>query len=262
MEVAVDKNPAFGGRSWERWRSGLTDPRVRHGIKRIGRLAPRPLDFALRYFLARGAYPATIPIRTPTGVVRPTVWSFHDVQTVNEIFMREDYRAPQGIGVVVDLGSNIGLSALYFISRNPDVRCHLFEPVPRNVDRLRANLTGLEDRYELTVAAVADEAGEVTFGIEETGRYGGIDVETGNDIVVRCLEVNEVLAGVLEGCDRIDVLKVDTEGAEEPTLRAIRPDLLDRIDRIYFESHEPLPMHEDRFDFDYFNMTSVLVRRR
>jgi FkbM family methyltransferase len=176
--------------------------------------------------------------------------------------MREDYEAPAETRVVVDLGSNIGLSALYFLSRNPHVRCFLFEPVPRNVDRLRANLFPAEGRYDLTVAAVADRAGQVTFGVEETGRYGGIDVDTGKTIVVECLEINSVLERVLEHCDRVDVLKVDTEGAEEDTVRAIRPEILDRIDRIYFECHEPTPLHGDRFDYSYFNMTSRLVRRR
>ena len=36
---------------------------------------------------------------------------------------------------VIDLGSNIGISALYFLTRNADCRVWLYEPVPRNVER-------------------------------------------------------------------------------------------------------------------------------
>src|SRR6266851_5523939 len=48
-------------------------------------------------------------------------------------------------------------------------------------------------RYTLEQAAVADRAGTVAFGVESTGRYGGIGVATAEAIEVRCLEINEVL---------------------------------------------------------------------
>jgi FkbM family methyltransferase len=225
------------------------------------RLSPRPVDFTRRYLFAGGAYPAQVPVRTPIGRVAPTVYSFDDLQTVNEVFMREDYRADPDVGTVVDLGSNIGLSGLYFLTRNPASRCFLFEPVPRNVERLRRNLAGFEDRFELTATAVAAEGGEVEFGIEPTGRYGGIGLDTGESIRVPCKDINDVLDSVLARTDGIDVLKIDTEGAEASTIRAIRPGLLDAIDRIYFEWHEPLVLHADRFDFSYYNATCRLVRR-
>ena len=69
--------------------------------------------------------------------------------TVNEVFCRQDYGADASIRAVVDVGSNIGISALYFLTRSPDCRAWLYEPVPRNVERLRGNLAGYEDRYAL-----------------------------------------------------------------------------------------------------------------
>jgi len=44
-----------------------------------------------------------------------------------EIFCRLDYLAKTDIKVVVDIGSNIGISALYFLSRNKQAKCYLFE---------------------------------------------------------------------------------------------------------------------------------------
>ncbi len=47
--------------------------------------------------------------------------------------------------------------------------------------------------------------------------------------------MNDALERVLAQHGRIDVLKLDTEGSEAATVRAIRPDLLARIGRIYCE---------------------------
>jgi FkbM family methyltransferase len=178
------------------------------------------------------------------------------------VFCRRDYATGPEARVVVDVGSNIGISALYFLTRNRHLRVHCYEPVPANARRLRANLTAFADRFELTEAAVADRSGRVSFGVEASGRYGGIGVATGDAIEVPCLDVNDVLAGVLSREGRIDVLKLDTEGAELRTARAIRPEHLDRIDTIYLELERPAEVHPERFQARFANQTLRLTRRR
>lgn len=219
---------------------------------------PGPRKNLGRYFFGWGSYPYRCRVRTPLGEVAPTLYSHHDVWTVNEVFCREDYPAGPDLGVVVDIGSNIGISALYFLTRNERSRCHLYEPVPENLDRLRANLAGFEDRYELHPVAVADRADTVSFGVEPTGRYGGIDLDLDGAIEVECREINDVLSAVLEREGHIDVLKLDTEGLELPTVRAIRPELLRRIDSIYFEWPEEPEIHPELFERSYANTTCAL----
>ena len=158
----------------------------------------QPIDALSRYFLGRGEYPAEIEVRTPTGVLRPTVYSAHDAITVHEMFCRQDYAAGPDLGAVVDIGSNIGLSALYFLSRNRTSRCYLFEPVPANVERLKANLAAFEDRWVLEQAAVADRTGTLPFMTEPTGRYGGLGLEGGEQITVEVRHIDDVLRSVLE----------------------------------------------------------------
>lgn len=213
-----------------------------------------------RYFLGWGDYPYRCRVRTPQGEIAPTLYSHHDMWTVNEVFCREDYAAGPSLRVAVDIGSNIGISALYFLTRNAGSRCYLYEPVPENVERLRRNLEGLRSRYELHEAAVADRAGRVRFGIEPTGRYGGVDLELESSIEVDCLDVNDVLEKVLDREGSIDVLKLDTEGQELPTVEAIRPDLLERIDTIYFEWPEEPDVHGGLFERSYANTTCALRR--
>jgi FkbM family methyltransferase len=252
----------LGGRSAGFVLREVLAPRNYLAAWRSLRVYPHPLDGMRRYFLGRGRYPCRFQVRTPLGVVAPVLHHPHDMFTVNEVFCRRDYDTSPEARVVVDVGSNIGVSALYFLTRNGEVRVHCYEPVPANARRLRANLAPFADRYELTEAAVADRSGRVSFGVEESGRYGGIGVATGQAIEVPCLDVNEVLAGVLAREGRIDVLKLDTEGAELRTSQAIHSEHLDRIDTIYLELERPAEVHPERFEARFANQTLRLTRRR
>jgi FkbM family methyltransferase len=227
----------------------------------MARVYPRFGPNAWRYFTGRGSYPYDCEVRTPSGMVRPRLWAHDDLLTVNEIFCRLDYAAGPDVRVVVDIGSNIGISALYFLTRNADSRCYLYEPVPRNVERLRRNLDLFRGRWTVEEAAVWDRDGVVEFGVEPTGRYGGIGIAMPNRIEVPCLSINDVLERVIEREGHVDVVKVDTEGAEVDTVAAIRPDLLDHIDTIYFETAERPVLHADRFDCSFACDTGRLVKR-
>lgn len=201
------------------------------------RVYPDFWDSFKRYFTGSGTYPYNIKIRTPFGIILPKIYSYHDMLTVNEVFCREDYRTRNKCKVIVDIGSNIGISALYFLTRNKDCRCYLFEPVPENVEKLKENLKLFEGRYCLQQKAVADKSGELSFGIEATGRYGGLNQETGKSIMVQCLNINDVLTEILNKELRIDLLKIDTEGSEISIMKTITPNFLDKIKHIYFEFH-------------------------
>jgi FkbM family methyltransferase len=239
----------------------IVEPANYRALVTMFRVSPQPLRFAHAYFLGGGEYPSPCPVRTPAGVVAPTVYSHHDVITVNEIFCRGDYRLPAGTQVVVDIGSNIGISALYFLTRSPTLRVDCFEPDPRNAERLRSNLTAYEGRFRLREEAVGVSDGMVSFGREETGRYGGIGVVSESALEVRCRHVNEVLGEVLEREDRIDFLKIDTEGLEHDTVAAIDRALLERIATICFETREPINPWPERFAMSFSAETCRLQAR-
>jgi FkbM family methyltransferase len=250
----------LGGRSLDLVRREALQPANYRALARSARVYVRPREALGRYLLGRGGYPHRCAVRTPLGVVAPELHHPHDMFTMNEIFCREDYRAGPADRVVVDIGSNIGISALYFLTRSPAVRCRLYEPVPRNAARLRANLAAFDGRWELTEAAVAETAGTVRFGVEGTGRYGGIGVATGEEIEVDCLDVNDVLAAALKAEGRVDVLKLDTEGAELRTLAAIAPEHVARIGLVYLEA-EVAPPAPPGFDLRMRSQTVRLANR-
>ena len=109
---------------------------------------------------------------------------------------------------------------------------------------------------------MAAKGGIVDFTVEPTGRYGGISVHGQDQIQVTCRAIADVVDGVL-ACERaIDLLKVDTEGAELETIRALSPLHLARIRTICFETrhpHNPGPAH---FAMHFACQTCRLDQRR
>lgn len=231
-------------------------------LLRMMRVSPHFFDDASRYLTGRGEYPHTCEVRTPNGRVSIELASHHDMITVNEIFCRLDYRMDTAARTIVDIGSNIGVSALYFLTHS-DAHVWLYEPVPRNLAALRTNLEQFEGRYTLHEAAVADFTGTASFSVEASGRYGGLRREWGESLEVDCVDINTVLAEVLDEHETIDVLKLDTEGSEQSTVAAIDRELLPRIRTIYFEAdEEPGPMFPELFDYRFRNETIRLTNRR
>ena len=229
---------------------------------RMWRLYPNLRENLARYFLGRGEYPYACRVRTPVGSVAPTLFSRHDMLTFNEVFCRQDYGVGSDARAVVDIGSNIGISALYFLTRNRFCQCWLYEPVPRNVERLRRNLAGHEERHSLHETAVATVDGRAAFGVEESGRYGGIGVATGETIEVECVGINELLEEVLGSVPAVDVLKIDTEGTELMLFQAIRPELLESVRAVYLEVERRPADDPPGFDSAFRNQTLFLRNRR
>ncbi len=233
-------------------------------LRNMFRLYDQPAQYLYRYLTAKGSYPHRIRVKTPLGVITPTLYSFHDLLTVNEIFCRGDYALDYKRRVVLDIGSNIGLSALYFLTRNANNRVYLYEPDPKNVVRLRENLRGYEERYHLSTDAVGPEGGTLSFGLEPTGRYGGLGMATGQYMDVTVRAINDVLADILAHEARLDVVKIDTEGIETATIEAIDPSHWPKIGTIFFEEAEAARARALRpdllaqFSLSHYGLTHIL----
>jgi len=194
-----------------------------------------PIDFFLRYFLSKCSYPVAIDIKTPEGLISPTIYFYDDSLTVNEIFFRLDYKAEKNLKTFIDIGANIGISALYFLTRNNFSKGYLYEPVPTNLDKLEKNLVKFKDRIEVKPLDVYTDDIDKKFGVEKTGRLGGINRKTDEFIDVNCININQVLEEVLQKEKFIDILKIDIEGDELTVIKAIDKKYFNKIGLIYFD---------------------------
>jgi len=190
--------------------------------------------------------PFAFRFRTPTGEITLKAFSAEDVITMFIVFCRKEYTPREAARVFVDFGSNIGVTAAYFLSRHAESVIHCYEPNRTNVDRLKENLRPFEGRYSLEETCVGLEDGTVTFGVESTGVYGAIGAqhEGGDSYQVPCRESNGILAEILAERPRIDFLKIDIEGLERDVIKAIPPEFLQKITQIQAETglfDHPLP---------------------
>ncbi len=159
----------LGGRDLKIVKNAVFERRHYTATRNMLLLYQSRVEMFRRYLTIGGEYPYTAHVRTPLGMLGITLYSPDDVRTVNEIFCRLDYFADENDEVIVDFGSNIGVSAAYFLSRSNGVFAYLFEPLPQNVERLRSNLASFLSRYLLEEAAVGPTDGEVEFGWKRPG---------------------------------------------------------------------------------------------
>jgi len=233
------------GRQPARIAAALCNPSYYVGLLEVAKVFHRPLGFYYNYVFHRGHFPARYSVRTPAGEVSFDLYHIEDLLTANEIFARLDYKCSKDAKVIVDIGANIGLASLYFLTRSRDSFVYAFEPVPLNVERFRKNLNGFEDRYELAQQAVAVRPGTVDFGIEPTGRLGSLadDAREGSVserdyqkyIKVSAVTINDALWRILDKSGQIDLLKVDVEGTEAELVAALLPEIRRKIERMHVE---------------------------
>jgi hypothetical protein len=139
----------IGGRRLGTIAGALFQRRHYLALYRAFRVYADPLDALARYLLKRGGYPHRLTVRTPTGPYALTLYSHDDILTVNEIFCRQDYPAGPEDRIVVDFGSNIGISAAYFLTRSTEGHAHLFAGRPLHPAPGRGRARRRRSRFRL-----------------------------------------------------------------------------------------------------------------
>jgi|SRR5579883_1140544 FkbM family methyltransferase len=126
----------------------------------------------------------------------------------------------------VDLGAHIGCYTVMGATIVGETgRVYAFEPCPENADLLARNvvLNGHEERVRIVRKAVADTTGEAVLmvDVEDTGSSSMISQgdDSTRSITVPTTSLDEFFAG--EGWPKVDLVKMDIEGAEIAALRGM-----------------------------------------
>lgn len=154
----------------------------------------------------------------------------------DEIFVSESYyfTAKNPAPVIMDCGSNIGMSVLYFKHLYPEARVTAFEPDPRTAKILRQNIqTNSLSGVEVVEKALSDTIGTIAFTIAASSLVSSSYRGEGETIV----EVPTVLLSNYINSN-VDLVKIDVEGAEGPIIKdLIDQDKLRFIDQMLVEWH-------------------------
>jgi FkbM family methyltransferase len=142
-----------------------------------------------------------------------------DAAIAYELFVEELYRMPlekvRGhVKCVVDLGANAGFAIAYMARLLPEARFIAFEPNPTLVKALYHNirLNRLEPRVSVHAAAACVADGVVDLSDEEA--ESTLLIRPG--VPTLRVPAEDVFTAV--NADRVDLLKMDIEGAEYPIL--------------------------------------------
>ena len=130
-------------------------------------------------------------------------------------------------GVLFDIGANIGVVSLIAARLHPDLRVHAFEPMPENLEHLRANiqLNDLADRVTAHDVALSDCQGQATFHLDQEAGGGTSTLVSRNDATSqRSITVRtDTLANVAAAINATpSVVKIDVEGAEWEVIRGMQ----------------------------------------
>lgn len=144
--------------------------------------------------------------------------------------------------VVLDLGGQVGCFSVAYARRNPGATIHVYEASPSTAARLIRNvdINNLSDRVIVHAEAVSDTAGTLQF--LDNGRasaLNGLTGTIGTPVTVPSVTFRDA---VTAAGGAVDVVKLDTEGAEYAIVLGGEPADWAPVRQVVMEYHD-VPGH-------------------
>jgi FkbM family methyltransferase len=166
-----------------------------------------------------------------------------DIGTFEQIFINLDYafsvkHAPKNI---IDAGGNIGFASIYFANKYPDAKIVVLEPEKSNFDLLKKNVA-LYSNITPVFGALWNQNGTINLVDPNLGKWGFMTQSQGSADTfgatlhaVPSMTVDTMMEKF--GLERVDILKIDIEGAEREVFLD-SSSWLKNVDTIIVELHE------------------------
>jgi methyltransferase, FkbM family len=192
-------------------------------------LSRRRIDTPVKYNFKINKKSREVYLRTYAG----------DIDIFYEIFWKKVYkfshtRQPR---TIIDLGANVGLASLFFISEFPSCKIYAVEPVQDNVDVLKKNLAKqvIDKQVIIIEAAVSDNDNYMSLNAPALKyNFKLSDIANDTDIKIKVLSMDSLFKNYSH--EEIDLLKIDIEGEEEKIFFS-NTGWLTRVKEIIVEVH-------------------------
>ena len=164
-------------------------------------------------------------------------WDFF---ILNEIFVIGEYdvKLPKEPKTIVDVGANIGAASLFFANKYRKAKIFSIEPFKKNFERLKSNVeeNKLSSRVKAFNIALGDKRKQALLYIcEDNDGCHTLLKELNPKAETITVNVVPLEAFLDENrIEKVDLLKLDCEGAEIGILRSIKD--FSRIDNIVLEA--------------------------
>lgn len=170
----------------------------------------------------------------------PITMRFGDIFVVGEILHQKQYALQTKLPdapVIFDLGANVGISLAWFFGSFPDATLYGFEPHPDNVAFLHDNF-GIYDNVRIEAAGVGSETGTLSLFEGPSAAEHTLGAPDANGaLTVPVLALSDYME--TNAIQKIDLLKIDVEGAEIDVLRGLG-DRIGDVTAMVGEIHETL----------------------
>jgi len=165
-----------------------------------------------------------------------------DNSVFEEIFIDRDYnivddKIKNAKSLIIDVGAHIGCFSIYTAILNPDVKILAFEPDENNYKLLKENLLlNHSKNVQPKNLAVAGKEEVRTLNINgDSHNHSFYNAE--NKISERKIQTTTIQK-ILKNHAKVDLIKIDCEGAEFEILRNLTEEEFSKTESIYIEFHE------------------------
>lgn len=191
-----------------------------------------------------------------TGPLAAFDWNGHvlhyrpgtsDTQLIYKILLRTgrkaEYAFPAALqpSVIFDIGANVGVASVLLAEHFPKARIYSFEPVPDNFELLKRNVAGRPNVMPVQLALASDSGGrEIIYSPDGLNLGGSSFFQRGASADTPRMQVATATPAEFmraQGIERVDLIKVDTEGAEYEILTSFDTEALRQVSWIVGELH-------------------------
>ncbi|MBW4686016.1 MAG: FkbM family methyltransferase [Komarekiella atlantica HA4396-MV6] len=175
------------------------------------------------------------------------IWSRYgtsDSRAFHQVFIRQEYSSLSDLkspSLIIDCGTNVGYSAIYFLNKYPNAHLIAVEPDINNFKACERNLLPYSDRVSLVNSAIwSNQAGLVICrgqyrdGLEWSTQVRENQGDEKPDIYA--IDISSLLEK--SGFENIDILKIDVERAEIEIFSRNYENWLNKVKNIIIELHD------------------------
>jgi FkbM family methyltransferase len=172
--------------------------------------------------------PTTLTLRPFAG----DLFVLYEVLAFNAYHIAPSLLPADNVRVVVDCGANIGITLLFLAARYPYATILSIEPHPENFALLKANVAQVSRILPIRACVTGTAQSAVRFTADQVAWGNHIATES-HGVLVPAITIDKLCEQ--NGIEKIDLLKLDIESAEEQVLE--NGTFLGRTEHIIIELH-------------------------
>lgn len=162
-----------------------------------------------------------------------------DIIVFDKVFIKKEYKLPFKIypKLIIDGGANTGYASLWFANEYPDAQIIAVEPEESNFQVLKKNTLNYRS-IRIIKAGLWNQNIFLKVLNRGEGKWGFVTEEAGSSdkSKIKAVTIDNILKK--SGCNRIDILKLDIEGAEKEIFSSNYENWLDKVNILIIELHD------------------------